>query len=86
MDAGQLERHLVAIDDQGDTIVENSIGPTRVAEFVSEIHRVEKERGSAPKGNASPRMQTLGNQGGSESLRNEFDGRESADSTGPRQE
>ena len=61
MDARQLDKHVAAIDDQGFTIVENAIGPERVAELVSEIHRVEKERGSAPRGNPAEGYATLRN-------------------------
>ncbi len=61
MNAAQLERQLAAIDDQGYTIVENAIEPALVDELVSEIRRVEEERGSAPRGNPAEGYATLRN-------------------------
>ena len=61
MNASQLERHLAAIADEGFTIVENAIEPALVDEIVSEVHRIEKERGSAPRGNPAEGYATLRN-------------------------
>ena len=61
MDATTLEHHLAAIEDQGFTIVENAIEKELVAELVSEIRRVEKERGTAPRGNPAEGYATLRN-------------------------
>lgn len=61
MEAAQLEGHLAAIDRDGFTIVENAIEPTLLRELVDEIHRVERERGSAPKGNPAEGYATLRN-------------------------
>ena len=61
MQADQIERHVAAIDDQGFTIVENAIEPALVQELASEIRRVERERGTAPKGNPAEGYATLRN-------------------------
>jgi ectoine hydroxylase-related dioxygenase (phytanoyl-CoA dioxygenase family) len=59
MDAAELETRLEQIDEQGYTILENVIEPDLVAEFRDEIHRVEHERVTVPKGNTVEGFKTL---------------------------
>ncbi|NQZ96125.1 MAG: phytanoyl-CoA dioxygenase family protein [Myxococcales bacterium] len=51
MDAARIEHHLGEIRQTGYTIVEGAIEPVLVDELASEIHRVEDELGTKPKGN-----------------------------------
>ena len=52
MDAAENEMHLKRIEEDGYTILENVIKPELVAEFRDEIHRIERENDTAPKGNS----------------------------------
>jgi ectoine hydroxylase-related dioxygenase (phytanoyl-CoA dioxygenase family) len=59
MDAAENEMHLKRIEEDGYTILENVIEPELVAEFRDEIHRIERENDTAPKGNSVEGFKTL---------------------------
>lgn len=59
MDASELETRHAEIEEQGYTILENAIEPDLVAELRDEIHRVESERETAPRGNTVEGYKTL---------------------------
>jgi len=61
MQPDALERHVSEIDDQGYTIVRDAIEPSLVEGLVEAIRRVERERGTEPRGNAAEGYATLRN-------------------------
>ena len=61
MEAAALEAHLSEIDEQGYTIVRDAIEPELVTGLVEAIRRVERERGTLPRGNPAEGYATLRN-------------------------
>lgn len=61
MRQASLERHLGEIDEQGYTIVRDAIEPELVDGLVETIRRVERERGTTPRGNGAEGYATLRN-------------------------
>ena len=61
MEQAALERHLSEIDDQGYSIVRDAIHPDLVEALVDAIRRVERARGSEPRGNPAEGYATLRN-------------------------
>jgi ectoine hydroxylase-related dioxygenase (phytanoyl-CoA dioxygenase family) len=59
MDAAENSMHLKRIEENGYTILENVIEPALVDEFREEIHRIEREDDTAPKGNSVEGFKTL---------------------------
>ncbi len=59
MEKAELEIRHKQIEEEGYTILENAIEPDLIAEFRDEIHRVERERDTAPKGNTVEGFKTL---------------------------
>ena len=61
MDQTAIERHCAEIEDQGYTIAERAIELELIAELLSEVRRVERERGTVPKCNPAEGFATLRN-------------------------
>ena len=61
MESFQIEHHLSEIDEQGFTIVEDAIEPSLVVELRDAIREIEREQGTAPKGNPAEGYATLRN-------------------------